>query len=220
MQVATCVEARGNVMRLVELFTKKQSRNHEIALWVRKYSSEFYRYAYVRVHNHEEAEDLVQHCFVKAFQAFDSFRYGSNERAWLYTILNNLIRDHLSKLSNRTVNVSLQDSQLLETLTDVKLNPEAQLSRKMDLEELEEALSKLPELFAVPLLLHEVSNLKYEDIAKMLSVPIGTVMSRLHRARKALYEMLPDHSRSDRDGKAPKTTKNTNREGGEKDGLR
>jgi RNA polymerase sigma-70 factor, ECF subfamily len=207
-------------MRLVELFKKKHAKNHEVAVWVKTYSSEFYRYAYVRVHNHEEAEDIVQRCFVKAYQAFDSFTPGSNEKAWLYTILINLIRDHLSKLSNRSINLSLQDSQLLETLVDLKSNPEAQLSRKMDLVELEEALSKLPELFAVPLLLHEVSDMKYEDIAKMLSIPIGTVMSRLHRARKALYEMLPGDSQNTRGGTIPQVTKNKNQEGGEKDGLR
>ena len=62
--------------------------------------------------------------------------------------------------------------------------------------------------------------MKYEDIAKMLSIPTGTVMSRLHRARKALYEMLPREGQLEKEGDAPKITRNKNREGGEKDGLR
>ncbi len=199
--------------------SKAKQKERSVELWVRTYSSELFRFAQLRLNSREEAEDLVQQTFARAYAAFDSFAPGTNEKAWLYTILNNAIKDHLSKLSRRPAAISLADSEVLESLIDSKGDPEAQLSRKMDLEELEAALALLPELFVVPLLMHEVGGFKYEEIAKALSIPVGTVMSRLHRARKALFEMLVGEAPFGRTSERARES-SLERKGGENDGLR
>ena len=201
-------------MQLFKLFSRDEPRKKAVELWVKTYGKELYRFAALRINSREEAEDLLQQTFLNAYSSFDKFAPGTNEKAWLYTILTNVIRDHLTKLSRRPATMSLQDSDAVNELGDSKANPEQQLSLKMDLEELSAALASLPEPFAVPLLMHEVGNMKYDEIAKSLDIPVGTVMSRLHRARKALFEMLVAKTGTvkERSSKIKK--------GGENDGLR
>lgn len=206
-------------MRIFKFIPKERQKERSVELWVKTYSSELFRFAQLRVNSREESEDLVQQTFAKAYAAFDSFAPGTNEKAWLYTILNNAIKDHLSKLSRRPAVISLPDSEALESLIDTKGDPEARLSRKMDLDELETALALLPEPFVVPLLMHEVGGFKYEQIAKVLSIPVGTVMSRLHRARKALFEMLAAEAPIGRSSERARES-SLERKGAENDGLR
>jgi RNA polymerase sigma-70 factor, ECF subfamily len=201
-------------MRLFKLFSQDEPRKKTVELWVKTHATELYRFTALRVNSREEAEDLIQQTFINAYSSFDKFAPGTNEKAWLYTILSNVIRDHLTKLSRRPATVPLQDSDTLEELIDTKNDPEQQLLRKMDLEQLAQALASLPEPFAAPLLMHEVGNMKYDEIAKFLDIPIGTVMSRLYRARRALFETLVKQADS--------TDQNTSRttRGGETNGLR
>jgi RNA polymerase sigma-70 factor (ECF subfamily) len=198
-----------------QFFSREEPRKKTVESWVRAYAADLFRYAALRVNNREEAEDLVQQTFINAYSSFHRFTPGTNEKAWLYTILTNLIRDHLSKLSRRPLTVPLQDGDVIEDLVDTKSDPEKQLLQKMDLERLAKALAALPEPFSAPLLMHELRNMKYDEIAKSLDIPIGTVMSRLHRARKTLFEMLSEESQTEHD----KTILKKARKGGEFDGL-
>lgn len=175
------------------MFADKMSSRKVVEGWVREYSREFYRYAFLRLSSHEEAEDVVQLTFIKAFRSFHTFRKGSNEKAWLYTIMTNTLRDHLRKNTQRPPETSLSDEDELENmLVDSKDTPDMVLARKMDHERLAGGIANLPELFAAPLLMRDVSDMSYKQIADLLKVPIGTVMSRLSRARKALFELMSE----------------------------
>ncbi|HEY9685205.1 MAG TPA: sigma-70 family RNA polymerase sigma factor [Oculatellaceae cyanobacterium] len=204
-------------MNLFKLFSTDEP-TRAVEQWVKRYSSEFYRFAKLRVNSAEEAEDILQQTFAKAYKGFSTFTPGTNERAWLYAILNNAIKDHLVKRSRRPLTVELPDADFLYEAADSRNDPEAQLSLKMDLERLSEGLSALPEPFVTPLLMHTVGGMKYDEIAKTLSIPVGTVMSRLYRARKALFEMLADNEEREQSGSVEKPIQNTR--GGEKHGLR
>lgn len=173
------------------IFGTKKSNKAIVESWVKTYSREFYQYAYLRLKRHEDAEDVVQLTFIKAFRAFNTFKTGTSEKAWLYAILSNNLKDHLRRISNKPQEANIDEEEDLENLlVDTRDGPETEASRKMEHERLAMGIANLPEQFAAPLLMREVSDMSYKDIAEYLSVPIGTVMSRLSRARKALYEIL------------------------------
>ena len=134
-----------------------------------------------------EAEDLVQETYTKALRGFTSFQAGTNFRAWMYRILRN------SFLSSRTglkITVAL-DENADESLLPAESNtPESILIEQADRETVRQALADLPVPFREILLLCEVEEMSYQEIAETLAVPIGTVMSRLFRARKALRDLL------------------------------
>lgn len=175
------------------MFSERQSSRKTVEGWVREYSREFYRYAYLRLGSHEESEDVVQLTFIKAYRSFNTFRKGSNEKAWLYTILTNNLRDHLRKDASRPPEMGLDEDEELENLlVDHRDTPDVVLAKKMDHDRLARGIANLPDHFAAPLLMREVSDLSYKQISDMLKVPIGTVMSRLSRARKALYDLMTD----------------------------
>lgn len=152
------------------------------------YFDGLYRLAYARLSNAEDAEDVVQETFCKAFRAFDSFREGSNSKAWLVRILVNTIRDHIRKDSRTLQAVPLDEA--IHAPISRHPSPEDQLTENELDPELQAALQSLPESFLSPFLLRELHGLSYQEIANVLDVPIGTVMSRLSRARDMLRKKL------------------------------
>jgi RNA polymerase sigma-70 factor (ECF subfamily) len=167
------------------------SKKDKVGLWVNKYSNEFYKYARVRLNSHEDSEDVVQQTFMKAFRSIDSYREEMNERSWLYTILLNTIKDRVSNTQGRPQLLTLDgDDSIAEGLIDQHSGPDELLLEKLTLDQLSAAIASLPDVFSTPFVMREVSDMKYQDIANLLGVPIGTVMSRLHRARRALAEIL------------------------------
>ena len=143
--------------------------------------------------NRADAEDLVQDTFVKAFRHADQFTRGTNLRAWLYTILHNTWRNRRRDASREAVEV---DSEQVEQAAadgggsqDVE-TPERILMRSTLDAELQAALDELPEQFRQAVWLRDVEEFTYAEIAEMLNVPIGTVMSRISRGRRLLYEKL------------------------------
>ncbi len=133
-----------------------------------------------------EAEDLVQETYAKALRGFSSFQAGTNFRAWMYRILRN------SFLSSRTglkTTVSLEEEDSEVTPTDTS-TPESVLLSQADRVMVQRALEELPLRFREILLLCEVEEMSYQEIAETLAIPTGTVMSRLFRARKALRGLL------------------------------
>lgn len=148
--------------------------------------------------NRADAEDLVQETLLKAFRSYDSFEAGTNLRAWLFRILTNTFINSYRAKQSRPLESELGD---LEDLYLYKRLPElAQRTRTQSAEdeifdlftddEVKRALEELPESFLLPILLADVQDFSYQEIATMLDVPIGTVMSRLHRGRKALQKAL------------------------------
>ena len=150
--------------------------------------AQLYNFAQWLTGSREEAEDLVQESYVKALKGFSSFTPGTNFRAWMYRILRNTF---LTSRTGLKTTVSLDDEDDNESPEpETAENPESLLLARMDQEEIRLALGRL----AVPqreiILLSDVEDLSYREIAETLGVPIGTVMSRLSRARRALRELL------------------------------
>jgi RNA polymerase sigma-70 factor, ECF subfamily len=145
-----------------------------------------------------DAEDLVQETYLKAFRAADSFKPGTNLRAWLFTILHNTARNRIRDRARDTVSV---DSEAVERLTEAPPpgrateTPESLLLRETLAPDLQAAIDALPEAFRQAVWLRDVEEFSYAEIADMLSIPIGTVMSRISRGRHLLFEQL-NHARS------------------------
>jgi len=134
-----------------------------------------------------EAEDLVQETYAKALRGFPSFRAGTNFRAWMYRILRN------SFLSTRTglkTAIDFKEDDPEISLLAESSTPESLLLEQANRQMVQQALDELPVHFREILLLCEVEDMSYQEIAETLSIPAGTVMSRLFRARKALRSLL------------------------------
>ena len=143
--------------------------------------------------NRADAEDLVQDTFVKAFRFSGQFKRGTNLRAWLYTILHNTWRNRRRDAGRDTVEV---DSEQVEQAASVAgasedfESPERILMRSTLDADLQAALDDLPDAFRQAVWLRDVEEFSYAEIAEMLSVPMGTVMSRISRGRRLLFERL------------------------------
>ena len=143
--------------------------------------------------NRADAEDLVQDSLVKAFRFADRFEAGTNLKAWLYTILHNTWRNARRDAARATVDV---DSELVDEAASLPdgpaalANPERILLRDTLDADLQAALDALPEAFRQAVWLRDVEEFTYAEIAGMLGVPIGTVMSRISRGRRQLFELL------------------------------
>jgi RNA polymerase sigma-70 factor (ECF subfamily) len=148
-----------------------------------------YNHAFWLTRNQAEAEDLVQETFTKALRAFDTFEAGTNFKAWIFRILRNtFLTSRTGIAASRTVFLEDHPGALEFIATDA--TPEDTLIRLDNQEALYAALEQLHAPLREALLLCEVEDLKYKDIAVILDVPIGTVMSRISRAREALRQIL------------------------------
>jgi RNA polymerase sigma-70 factor, ECF subfamily len=140
-----------------------------------------------------DAEDLVQDTYLKAFRASAQFERGTNLKAWLFTILHNTFRNIRRHDGRNPINV---DSEIVEQAEAVEpggvqqYNPEQLLARATLDADLQAALDDLPDAFRQAVWLRDVEEFSYAEIARMIDVPIGTVMSRISRGRKMLYERL------------------------------
>jgi RNA polymerase sigma-70 factor (ECF subfamily) len=144
-----------------------------------------------------DAEDLVQETYLKAFRAADRFEPGTNLRAWLFTILHNTARNRARDRARDTVAI---DSEVVDRAADAPPpggasagaaeTPETLLLRETLAPELQAAIDALPEAFRQAVWLRDVEEFSYAEIAEMLSIPAGTVMSRISRGRRLLFETL------------------------------
>jgi RNA polymerase sigma-70 factor (ECF subfamily) len=143
--------------------------------------------------NRADAEDLVQDTFVKALRFSDRFARGTNLKAWLYTILHNTWRNRLRDAARDAVDV---DSERVEEAASLPggpvalETPERILLRESLDADLKAALDELPEAFREAVWLRDVEEFSYAEIAEIVQVPIGTVMSRISRGRRLLFERL------------------------------
>lgn len=137
-----------------------------------------------------DAEDLVQDTFLKAFRSAGQFERGTNLKAWLFTILHNTFRNMRRHDGRNPIEV---DSEVVEQAMDVagqEHSPEQLLTRATLDVDLQAALDALPDVFRQAVWLRDVEEFSYADIARMLDVPLGTVMSRISRGRRMLFERL------------------------------
>src|SRR5688500_9621881 len=148
--------------------------------------------------NPSDAEDLVQETYLKAYRRFESFTEGTNLKAWLYRILTNTFINRYRAKKRRPDETDLDDVEDFYLYRRLGGLEEARASRSAEDElmdfftetEVKEALESLPEQFRLAVLLADVEGFSYKEIAEILDIPIGTVMSRLHRGRKALQKRL------------------------------
>jgi RNA polymerase sigma factor (sigma-70 family) len=148
-----------------------------------------YNFARWLVHNQNDAEDLVQETYLKACRGFGSFQPGTNFRAWIFRILKNSFLSSCSKLDQRmTVGMDSEDD--FPALPASSATPESLLIERSGNDAVRSAIEQLPVIFREVILLCDVEDASYREIAEILAIPIGTVMSRLARARKAVREAL------------------------------
>jgi len=146
---------------------------------------QLYNFAHWLTKDHEEAEDLVQETYAKALKGFASFQLGTNFRAWMYRILRNTFLTSRTGLK-ATMTAPLDSGEDAPELAVEHDTPETILFESSDRELLQSAMDELPVNFREILLLCEVEEMSYQEISATLGIPIGTVMSRLSRARRAL----------------------------------
>jgi RNA polymerase sigma-70 factor, ECF subfamily len=150
-----------------------------------------YNFAHWLTQNREEAEDLVQETYAKALKGFSSFQPGTNFRAWIYQILRNTFFTSRTGLkATATVPLELDNDQ--ENVPTVSDTPESILLRRADRQLVQEALGRLPVPYREVLLLCEFEEMSYQEISATLSIPMGTVMSRLSRARRGLRNAVEE----------------------------
>jgi len=141
--------------------------------------------------NPADAEDLVQDTYLKAFRAAHQFRPGTNLKAWLFTILHNTFLNRRRRAGKEPMAVEAEEiERLASDLPGGSPTPEQLLLRETLDADLQAALDGLPDTFRQAVWLRDVEEFSYAEIAAMLDVPIGTVMSRISRGRRLLYERL------------------------------
>ncbi len=162
-----------------------------------------YNFSFSLTHNKNNAEDLVQEALLKALKNYKQFRKGTNLKAWLFTIIRNSYINWYRKQQRGPTEVDFNDvAPLVPAKEDFSEHHNLTVESLKKIDELEDnledkvknALEDLPEQFKQILLLAIIENLSYKEIAEILDIPVGTVMSRLFRARKQMYEKLKNYA--------------------------
>jgi len=172
----------------------------EFADQAMQFAPQLYSAALRLTRNSADAEDLVQETYLRAWRSFAGFEQGSNLRAWLYRILTNTFINKYRAAQRRPAETGLDNIEDLYLYRRIGSLDTARGNRSaedtmFDLftdDEVKAALEELPEKFRLPVLLADVEGFAYKEIANILDVPEGTVMSRLHRGRKAMHKLLYD----------------------------
>jgi RNA polymerase sigma-70 factor, ECF subfamily len=156
-----------------------------------EYLDGLYSYAMVLTRNHAEAEDLVQETYTRAMQAMQKLRADSNIKGWLFTILKNMWFNQLRKRRNGPQMVEIEaGNDLANNIVEPSKNPHDLYVSKLEAEQVRTAVQELPVEFREVILLREYEDFSYREIASILHCPLGTVMSRLGRARAKLGALL------------------------------
>lgn len=202
---------RENEMLIIQQVQTGDVNAFELLL--REYEKNVYNLALRMVKNPDDAADMTQEAFIKAYNSLSSFRGDSKFSVWLYRIVSNVCLDYLRSVSRHpSVSLSVENDEGEETELDIpdeSQSPEELLERKLTLESVRRGLDALPEDYRQILLLREIQGLSYDEISDILSLELGTVKSRIFRARKKLCEFLL------RDGNIPAALASSISGGGE-----
>lgn len=181
---------------------------------VTQYEKPVYNLALRMTDNAEDAADMAQEAFIKAYNSLSNFRGDSKFSVWLYRIVSNVCLDFLRRQSRRsTLSLSIEDEDGEDAQLDVpddSMSPEAQLEKTLTREAVREGLKQLPEDSRQILLLRELQGLSYDEIAQALDIGVGTVKSRIFRAREKLCAFLS------KEGNIPDFVSSSNKRGGGK----
>lgn len=161
---------------------------------VLEYEKKVYNVALRLLGDREDAQDMTQEAFIKAFNSLESFRGDSKFSVWISRIVSNLCLDLLRSKNRRpTVSLSVEDddgAQVEMDIADKSLSPDVLLEKRMTQQSLRDGLKALPDEYRAILLLREVQGLSYDEISKALDIEPGTVKSRIYRGRKKLCDHL------------------------------
>lgn len=157
-----------------------------------------YHFAFRLTGNEDDANDLVQDTYLKAFRFFNSYEKGSNAKAWLFRILKNSFINNYRKASKEPNKVDYEEAELYLNTAKASYSDSIDLRDKIFRglvgDEVSIALTSLPVDFRIVIILCDIEEFTYEEISKIIDIPIGTVRSRLHRARKMLRDMLYEYA--------------------------
>jgi RNA polymerase sigma-70 factor (ECF subfamily) len=158
-----------------------------------------YNFAYRLTLDSDDSKDLLQDTYLKAFRFIDSFQKGTNAKAWLFRILKNSFINDYRKKSKEPSKVDYQEVETYYNSEDVdrQITPDLRVEALQDMigDEISIALNSLDVDFRTVIILCDLEGFKYEEMAKILDIPIGTVRSRLHRARNLLKEKLSEYAK-------------------------
>ena len=159
-----------------------------------------YNFAYHLTYNEEDSNDLVQETYMKAYRFIDSYEQGTNAKAWLFKILKNAFINEYRRKSKQPARVDYEDVVAYQDLEDARpagtVDLRQEIFQGMIGDEVTRAINSLPVDFRTVILLCDVEGFTYEEIAKIIDIPIGTVRSRLHRSREMLKVMLARYART------------------------
>ena len=159
-----------------------------------------YTFAYHLTYNEEDANDLVQETYLKAYRFIDKYIEGTNAKAWLFKILKNVFINQYRKKSKQPTKVDFEDIVTYQDEEDTNFSSYQDLRQEMFQhmmgDEVTNAINSLPVDFRVVILLCDIEGFTYEEISKIIDIPIGTVRSRLHRARNMLKDKLKAYAKS------------------------
>jgi len=158
-----------------------------------------YNFAYRLTLDSDDAKDLLQDTYLKAYRFIDSFQQGTNAKAWLFRILKNSFINDYRKKTKEPSKVDYQEVESYYNSEDVdrQITPDLRVEALKDMigDEISNALNALDVDFRTVIILCDLEGFKYEEMAKILDIPIGTVRSRLHRARNLLKEKLSEYAK-------------------------
>ncbi len=160
-----------------------------------------YNYARSISYSDQDAEDLVQETYMRAYRYFHQYTPGTNCKAWLFTILRNLYNTKYKQYKKTPDQVHYEAEEQIyeqivnEDLSSVIKNPEEEFFENILPDEIVNAIEDLPEKYRSCIVLSDVEDFSYKEIAEILDIPIGTVMSRLHRGRNILKKKLVDYAK-------------------------
>lgn len=159
-----------------------------------------YNFAYRLTFDEDDAKDLVQDTYLKAYRFIESFQQGTNAKAWLFRILKNSFINDYRKKRKEPAKVDYQEVETYYNSEDVdrQITPDLRVESLQDMigDEISNALNALDVDFRTVIILCDLEGFKYDEMAKILDIPIGTVRSRLHRARNLLKEKLSEYAKS------------------------
>ncbi len=173
-------------------FFRNRRKEFEQLTW--PFGRDLFRLAHWRLGNLQDAEDVVQETYLRAFRSFHTFKPGTNVKGWMTRILLNVVNDTLKKRIRQpdllTIENDCDDLMSLQDQSATSRDPEIQVTEREIRPDLLDALQRLPLSLLQPLLLRELQDMTYEEIANTLDIPSGTVMSRLFRARRVVRDRL------------------------------
>jgi len=190
----------------LQAMREENSRRKEFEETAMEHIDSLYNMALRLVFNKEEAEDLVQETYLKAYRFFDSFQKGTNIKAWLYKILKNTFINKYRKEIATPGEILYEDLEAINSglaykqetnsteLADTLESKYADFSGLLE-DDVKQALDSLPAEYREAILLSDVEELSYQDIAEIANVPIGTIKSRLNRGRKLLQKKLFEYAK-------------------------